>query len=401
MPRRKPQGWPRYMTDQRLAGGATAYYWKVPSWAKKGGFPLRSEALGNDYGEAKRRCDEILNPQLDAWRTKADTPSGESKGGVGTFDWMAALAKSSPKWPKNAKSRKSYDAVLRLVSSYQLKDGRKFGTLMLTSITPGTADRLFDRLRVKKDGSERRRTAILAMTVCRRAWFIARRDKPFIIPAQNPFAKMGLSHQPTATIPVGYESLLKFVAAADGAGDWSLGTAAMVAFFWLQRESDIISRLSWQHYRPKDAPDIARIWHHKTGELVDVPLYDDDGTVLWPELMSRLDGAPRLGTLIVMRDRPDRRSKLHLPWKEDYFRHRVAAIRRAASMDPNEKFMGLRHGGNTEGADAELSDAQLRALSGHKTAAMIHLYAKQTMKQRRAGARKRLDARTKREGLPK
>jgi hypothetical protein len=136
MPRRKPQGWPRYMTDQRLTGGTTAYYWKVPSWAKKGGFPLRSEALGTDYGEAKRRCEEILNPQLDAWRTKPDTPNCESKGGVGTFDWMVALAKSSPKWPKNVKSRKSYDAVLRLVSCYQLKDGRKFGTLMLTSITP-------------------------------------------------------------------------------------------------------------------------------------------------------------------------------------------------------------------------------------------------------------------------
>ena len=56
--------------------------------------------------------------------------------------------------------------------------------------------------------------------------------------------------------------------------------------------------------------------------------------------------------------------------------------------------MGLRHGGNTEGADAELTDAQLRALRGHKTATMTILYAKQTMKQRREGARKRLAVRT-------
>jgi hypothetical protein len=248
---------------------------------------------------------------------------------------------------------------------------------------------------------ERNRTAILAMTVCRRAWFIARRNKPSVVPAHNPFAKMGLSHKPRATKPVGYESLLKFVAAADKAGEWSIGTAAMIAFFWLQREIDIISRLSWQHYRPKDTPEVVRVWHHKTGESVDVPLYDEDGTVLWPELMERLDAAPRRGTLIVMRDQSDRRRKIHLPWKEDYFRHRVAALRAKAGLDPDEKFMGLRHGGNTEGADAELSDAQLRALSGHKTAAMVHLYARQTMKQRRAGARKRLDARTKRGGLSK
>jgi hypothetical protein len=390
------------MDDHCLASGGTAYYWKPPSWARKAGFPLRSEALGTDYAEAKRRCDGILNPQLDAWRAKGDAPSLSSSTPIATFDWMVSVYKSSPKFKdKETKTRKGYDAVLRLVSDYKLKDNRKFGTLMLSNITPGAADRLFDKLKTKEDGSERRRTAILAMTVCRRAWFVARRDKPSVVPAPNPFAKMGLSHKPKTTRPVGYDSLLKFVAAADEAGDWSIGTAAMIAFFWLQREIDIISRLSWQHYRPKDTPDVVSVWHHKTGELVDVPLYDDDGTVLWPELMSRLDHGPRLGTLIVMRDRPDRRSKIHLPWKEDYFRHRVAALRAAAGLDPNEKFMGLRHGGNTEGADAELSDAQLRALSGHKTTAMVHLYAKQTMKQRRAGARKRLNARTKRDVLSK
>ena len=38
--------------------------------------------------------------------------------------------------------------------------------------------------------------------------------------------------------------------------------------------------------------------------------------------------------------------------------------------------MGLRHGGNTEGGDADLTDTQIRALSGHKTAAMTALYTK-------------------------
>ena len=79
---------------------------------------------------------------------------------------------------------------------------------------------------------------------------------------------------------------------------------------------------------------------------------------------------------------------------DDYFRHRVAAIREAAGINPEAKFMGLRHGGNTEGADAGLTDPQLRALSGHRTANMTVLYARDTMKQRRTGARKRLAART-------
>jgi hypothetical protein len=63
----------------------------------------------------------------------------------------------------------------------------------------------------------------------------------------------------------------------------------------------------------------------KTRKLVNIPLYDEDGTMLWPELVARLDAAPRYGTLIVTRDQPDRRRKVHLPWKVDYFRHRVAS----------------------------------------------------------------------------
>jgi hypothetical protein len=73
----------------------------------------------------------------------------------------------------------------------------------------------------------------------------------------------------------------------------------------------------------------------------------------------------------------------------------VAAIRKAADIDFDVKFMGLRHGGNTEGGNADLTDAQQRALSGHKTAAMTALYTKATMKQRRIAARKRLEERTK------
>ena len=131
---------------------------------------------------------------------------------------------------------------------------------------------------------------------------------------------MELSYVPKPTKPVTHDELVRFVKAADEIGESSLGTAAMIADYWLQREEDIITRLSWSHYRPVDVPGVARIFHHKTGKLVDIPLYDEDGTVLWPELMERLNSAPRYGTLIVTRDRLDRRRKLHLPWQEDYFR---------------------------------------------------------------------------------
>jgi hypothetical protein len=83
---------------------------------------MRCEALGSDYGEAKRRCDDLLNPHFDAWRTRGEMMPADERAAVGTFDWIAAVAKSSPKWPKRAATAKSYDAALRLVSEYVLKD---------------------------------------------------------------------------------------------------------------------------------------------------------------------------------------------------------------------------------------------------------------------------------------
>ena len=402
MPRRKPLGWPRYMVTRQLKSGAIAYYWVIPSWAKQKGCTFKIEALGVDYANAKKRCDELLNPQLDAWRKREEIALPSHHSVPGTFDWMIAIYKSSPLYRKlPAKTRKSYDAALRLASQHRLKDDRTFGMLQLSSITPGAADRLFAKLKERPNGGERVRTAVLSVTVCKRAWNTARRDKPKIVPWENPFDKMELSYVPKPTKPVTHDELVRFVKAADEIGESSLGTAAMIAYYWLQREEDIITRLSWSHYRPVDDPGVARIFHHKTGKLVDIPLYDEDGTVLWPELMERLDSAPRYGTLIVTRDRLDRRRKLHLPWQEDYFRHRVAEIRAAAGIDFDVKFMGLRHGGSTESGNADLTDAQIRALSGHNTAAMTALYTKATMQQRRAGARKRLEQRTKGGNLSK
>jgi hypothetical protein len=384
------------MVERRLATGAVSYFWYPPSWAKKAGCTMRGEALGSDYGEAKQRCDDVLNPQFAAWRTRGQESSPTERVASGTFDWMIATYKSSPKFPKPARTPRSYDAVLRLVSAYTLKNGRRFGSLELTSITEGVSDRLYEKLKLRTDGTERTRTAILAMTVCKRAWNVARRDQPKRVPLANPFTKMDLAYKAKPTRPVTCGELMRFVEAADAAGEASIGTAAMIAYFWLQRQEDILKRLSWTHYRPADAPTKVRVFHHKTGELVELPLYDEeDGSPLWPEIMVRLDGAQRLGVLIVTRDVEDRRRKTHLPWQPDYFRHRVAAIREAAGIDPEVKFMGLRHGGNVEGAEADLTDAQLRALSGHRTTAALLRYAQSTEKQRVAGARKRRDARTK------
>lgn len=313
---------------------------------------------------------------------------------------MIAIYKQAPQYKECSEGyKKDVDSALRLASKHPLKDGRVFGALQLSSINPGAADRLYSKLRIKADGSERTRTAMGVMIAVKRAWSVAYRSQPTIVPAQNPFSKMEISYTAKRTRPVSYSELQRFVEAADRSGLASIGTAALIAFHWLQRQVDILNRLSWSHYKPADAPHCVRIFHHKTKVLFDLPLYDDDGTPLFPELMARLDAAPRLGTLIVTRETLDRTRKIHLPWRADYFRHSIAKIRELAGIDADVKFMGLRHGGNVEGANAGLTEAQLRSLSGHKNAGTMIRYAQETPDQQREGARKRRDLRTKKGNL--
>ena len=49
--------------------------------------------------------------------------------------------------------------------------------------------------------------------------------------------KLGLSYKSKPTRPVTYAEMMRLVAAADEAGEASIGTAAMIAFFWLQPPS--------------------------------------------------------------------------------------------------------------------------------------------------------------------
>jgi hypothetical protein len=139
---RKPVGWPKYMRAKRLRNGLEAYFWEPPTWARRNNCPVNAEALGSDYAIAKQRCDEVLNVQFDAWRTKDESPIGTV--GFGTFDWMASVYKRNRLYSSRPeRTKRDIDRSLELASKFILKDGRTFGMLQVKSITPGVADRLF------------------------------------------------------------------------------------------------------------------------------------------------------------------------------------------------------------------------------------------------------------------
>jgi hypothetical protein len=61
----------------------------------------------------------------------------------------------------------------------------------------------------------------------------------------------------------------------------------------------------------------------------------------------------------------------------------IRKIIRTAGLRDKLTFTSFRHGGFTEGADADLSDAELRAQGRRKSSKVLPEYAKQTMRRSR------------------
>ena len=96
------------------------------------------------------------------------------------------------------------------------------------------------------------------------------------------------------------------------------------------------------------------------------PLHDERGELLFPELMAELDAIKsrtRSG-LMIRRDRKDRKAGVPLPWITakgglELLGATVKESVRAAKLRDDLSFASFRHGGFTEAADADLTDAQL------------------------------------------
>jgi hypothetical protein len=66
-----------------------------------------------------------------------------------------------------------------------------------------------------------------------------------------------------------------------------------------------------------------------------------------------------------------------------------------AGLRQELSFTSFRHGGFTEGADSDLTDAELRAAGRHRSSRQLPTYAKRTGKQLITAAKKRREERTR------
>jgi hypothetical protein len=415
-PLRTVQSLPRYVRRKWLKGQSWAYFFEPPTWARKNKCPVQAEALGQDYENARDKAESILLPLFDSWRTGGLSDLTPLRAIPGTFDWLVKIFREHRSWNEIDKAtQRMYEQGLNLVADHVLKDGCRVGTKQLTSFTRGFVDALYAKLLVveEKDGEgqtvhrERRRFANAAMTACRRAWFIGMRAQEKIVPSINPFSRMGLKTRATGQVPrqtptATWLELVAFRKKAKELGYTSIATAALAAWEWLQREEHLFGAFEIKHYRPPERPDSVHVVHPKTGEDAWWPLFDAAGRPLFPELMAELD-AIKEGAIaghVFRRDHKHRRGAAPLPWITargdlDYLRSTVKKVLRAAKLRDELSFSSFRHGGFTEGADADLTDAELRAAGRHRSARQLPTYAKRTRKQLVSVATKRRAERTK------
>jgi hypothetical protein len=170
----------------------------------------------------------------------------------------------------------------------------------------------------------------------------------------------------------------------------------------LQRQEHVFGAFEISHYRPNERPNSVKIVHPKNGEEAWWPLFDETDDPLFPELMAELDAikATMVSGLVFRRDHEHRKSRTQLPWMTErkdlrYLRTVVKQIVAEAELRSELSFTSFRHGGFTEGADSDLTDAELRAAARHRSPHQLPTYAKRTRKQLIAGSKKRREERTK------
>jgi hypothetical protein len=226
-------------------------------------------------------------------------------------------------------------------------------------------------------------------------------ENPASCPLVNPIAQMGLRSSDRET-PTAIFTDFRTMAVEMGLP--SLATGALIGWEFLQRDRHLrdVRRLALSSERAPVHGARSR-QEDKTGKLdsiAGIPLLDDAGVPLYPELMAELDAIKRerIGGLMG-RDRgecgpwptwpkPDQPDFTHLS-------REVKEVIRAAGLRDELSFTSFRHGGFTEGGDAELTDREMLAQGRHTTVKVLPKYTKRTTRQIMNGAKKRRTSRTK------
>jgi hypothetical protein len=386
---------PRFVVAKPLAGGGLGFYFYITRHYRRQGCMIPNEPLGNSYlvacgedGNSGRAA--ALNALFDEWRAKL---AGEPIAGIlkfGTVDWLFREYKQTKAYFEKVskRSRRDYERTMLFVSEMVTKKGDRVGDRKVKAITPVSADKIYERVIAGPRGP-RPRQGEKVVGLCARAWSVVHRLYPDVFDKDvpNPWRGVTKVRRTKATKPAATrEQVYAFVQAAIAAGYPEAGAAAVICFEWLQRPENVLAgHIQWTNYRSREAPNLVRIFHHKTGAVVLHPLQDDDRTLFYADAEAVLAKVPRRGVPMIMHKGRDGTAQLY---SESGMAKLVRRIRDLAGLPSTFTLDACRHGGHTELEEAELTDGQGRALSGHSSRA-YEGYAKRTVQRALAATRKR------------
>jgi len=122
-----------------------------------------------------------------------------------------------------------------------------------------------------------------------------------------------------------------------------------------QRLGDVLA-LRWSAYQNGRLA----VRQAKTDAVLRIPIH--------PALAELLDGLPRAAETICTRADGD-------AWKLDHFKHTFSRVRDRLGLPADLHFHGLRHSAAARMAEAGCTPAQIAAITGHKTLAMVEHYS--------------------------
>jgi hypothetical protein len=392
---------PRFVIAKQLASGAVGFYFNVPTLYRRLGCNIPNEPLGPDYvaacgddGNGGRAAG--LNGHFDEWNVKRK--GGQVTTGriavYGTVDWLFREYRQSKAYLEKVapRSRPDYERTILLITDIVTKKGDRIGDRSIRSITPKSADKIYDII-CKGPSGPRPRQGEKAVALCRRAWRVVHRLQPsqFNRDVPNPWEGVTKQRRTKARkAAVTREQVYTFAWGCIEHAQPEVAAAAVICFEWLQRPENVLAGyLRWPDYRGEQWPNAIRIYHHKTGEVVWHPLEErtENGVIkFYEEAEAVLAHLPRRGVPMILRQVKEGVTK---PFSFSGMQKIVHTMRDRLGLHSTFTLDACRHGGMTELEEAELTDGQGRALSAHKSQQAYEGYAKRTMERALSATRKR------------
>ena len=235
---------PRFVVAKTLADGRVAFYFYVPGKYRKVGCTVANQPLGRDYAVA---CGEdgnggraaALNAQFDEWQEiRRGLPvTGERAPIYGTIRWLFQEYRRSKAYLEKVsiRSRPDYERTMQMIESIVTKRGDKLGDRKIRSVTPVSADKIYEVV-LSGRNAERPRQAEKAVALCRRAWRVVHRLHPgdFDRDVPNPWDGVTIKRRAKAKKPaVTRDDVYRFAGGAIEHGRPEAAAAAVICFEWL------------------------------------------------------------------------------------------------------------------------------------------------------------------------